>query len=51
MNFPNEVSCSILIDPRDLGNVIGGKNSIDPGTSPSCRTGSIPSATDSSRTS
>lgn len=30
MNFPNEVSCSILIDPRDLGNVIGGKNSIDP---------------------
>lgn len=29
MNFPNEVSCSILIDPRDLGNVIGGKNSID----------------------
>ena len=32
MNFPNEVSCSILIDPRDLGNVIGGKNSIDPPT-------------------
>ena len=30
MNFPNEVSCSILIDPRDLGNVIGGENSIDP---------------------
>lgn len=30
MNFPNEVYCSILIDPRDLGNVIDGKNSIDP---------------------
>lgn len=29
MNFPNEVYCSILIDPRDLGNVIDGKNSID----------------------
>lgn len=30
MIFPNEVYCSILIDPRDLGNVIDGKNSIDP---------------------
>lgn len=30
MNFPNEVSCSILIDPRDLGNVIGGGQT--PGT-------------------
>lgn len=31
MNFPNEVSCSIFIDPRDLGNVVGCKNSIDIG--------------------
>lgn len=29
MNFPNEVSFSILVDPRDLGNVIGGKSSIN----------------------
>lgn len=49
MNFPNEVSCSILIDPRDLGNVIGGKNSIDPRDLTVSPTGSIPSATDSSR--
>ena len=29
MNFPNEVSFSILVDPPDLGNVIGGKSSIN----------------------
>lgn len=29
MNFPNEVSFPILVDPRDLGNVIGGKSSIN----------------------
>lgn len=30
MNDENKVSFSILIDPRDLGNVIGAGNSIDP---------------------
>lgn len=49
MNFPNEVSCSILIDPRDLGNVIGGKNSIDPRDLTVLPDGFHPSATDSSR--